>query len=718
MKNLVNQLLQLLLLMLVTVMPQIASAYDFKAGDLCYNINSDGSTVTVTGENASGGYENLSEDVVIPKNVSYNGVTYTVTAIGEDAFVGSEYGTSTLTSISIPSTVTSIGDYAFMYCTNLTSIEIPEAVTNIGKYAFRQCSKITSINIPHNVTTIGRRAFDGCSSITTITVNDNNTNYDSRNNCNAIIETATNILVAGCRNTVIPNSVTELGERAFSFRTGLTSITIPNSVRVLGKGLFLECSDLISVDMPNSITSIPSNTFNSCTSLSSIIIPSGVTQIGEAAFQDCTSLIKITSEITNPEIVALDYYTFYNVDKENCILYVPKGTVDIYKNTDFWNQFVNILELEESGAGDLTYEIIDSEAKTVQVVEDEKYKTYTDVVIPETTVINGTEYTVTRINYDAFYYCESLTSVSIPNTVTEIGSSAFQGCRSLTSVVLGNSVALIDEDAFYSCSALESIEIPSSVNEIRFEAFHGCRGLNTIVVSPDNQCYDSRNNCNAIIETATNTLITGCKNTIIPNSVTAIYIRAFEDCKGLTSIIIPNSVTSIGYDAFRSSGLISATIGNSVTSIEEGVFSYCTDLTTVKIPSAVKTMNRAAFWGCVNLAEIYLGIEKPQNIIYPDQINPASVFEEVPTSTCTLYVPKGTLQAYQSTSPWSSFSNIVEMNGGDTNGDGECTASDVTALYNLILYNDASSIFSGDQNGDGEITASDITAIYNLILGL
>lgn len=284
------------------------NAYDFKAGNLCYNINNDGITVTVTSELSGGGYASLQGAVVIPENVSNGGVTYTVTAIGEDAFLGDEVSGSNLTSVTIPNTVTSIGDNAFMYCSNLTSIQIPVAVTTIGKFAFRQCSKITSLNIPRNVSTIGRRAFDGCSSLASITVDAGNAYFDSRNNCNAIIQKGSNILLAGCKNTIIPNSVTQLGERAFSFRQGLTSITIPNSVTVLGGGLFLGCTDLVSVNMPNSITEIPSNTFNECTSLESIVIPSTVKKIGEAAFQECSSL---TSIIIPASVTSIDYYAFY-----------------------------------------------------------------------------------------------------------------------------------------------------------------------------------------------------------------------------------------------------------------------------------------------------------------------------------------------------------------------------------------------------------------------
>ena len=220
-----------------------------------------------------------------------------VTDIGNYAFSSC----AGLTSITIPDSVTSIGNGAFQYCTSLTSMTIPDSVTSIGKYAFKKCTSLTSMTIGNSVTSIGDYAFEYCSSLVSIIVKNGNTIFDSRNNCNAIIETSTNIIVFGCKNTAIPNSVVSIGNMAFANCDSLTTITIPNSVTSIGESAF-NAAGLTSITIPNSVTSIGKYAFSSCAGLTSITIPDSVTSIGVSAFGDISaklSFTKLYSTYTN-----------------------------------------------------------------------------------------------------------------------------------------------------------------------------------------------------------------------------------------------------------------------------------------------------------------------------------------------------------------------------------------------------------------------------------
>ena len=301
-----------------------------------------------------------------------------------------------------------------------------------------------------------------------------------------------------------------------------------------------------------------------------------------------------------------------------------------------------------------------------------------DITIPESVEYEGITYSVTSIGADAFYYCTGLKSVTIPNSVKTIGESAFNGCKNLSSVTIANGVTSIGVAAFQLCTSLTSLTIPNSVTAIAEGAFQGCSGLQSIVVDKGNTVYDSREDCNALIKTSDNKLITGCMNTTIPNSVTVISSWAFFLCDGLTSINIPNSVTGIEQSAFWGcKNLVSINIPNSVTEIEEQTFALCEALTSVTIPNSVTTIGDQAFSGCIGLTSVTIGskVKTIGSLAFTDCLNLLDVYcyaEEVPETqnevfrfanieNVTLHVPATSISAYQAVEPWKNFKEIVAL---------------------------------------------------------
>ena len=399
-----------------------------------------------------------------------------------------------------------------------------------------------------------------------------------------------------------PDSVTTLGYDAFDGTAWYSNQ--PDGLVYIGKWVYkYKANPGTNVVIEEGTLGIADNAFRGCSNLQTIIIPNSVKYIGKYAFGECSGLKSATLGNGMTNIGAGAFYYCSSLAS----ISIP-------------NSVENLEEYAFSGCSGL---------RTL-------------------TLGNG----LTSISDYAFCECGIRTLV-IPNSVKSIGGNAFGACKSLTTLTIPNSVESIGDHAFNTCSALTKLTIPNSVSSIGEGAFRRCAGLSSIVVENGNVNYDSRDNCNAIIETNTNTLIFGCKNTVIPKSVPTIGEYAFCGSSNLTAIVIPNSVTSIGQDAFRGcSGLTSVVIPNRLTNIENSVFFDCTELVSVVIPSSVSSIFSTAFQNCSNITLVKVKREEPISIS-------SYLFEN--RTNATLYVPYGCKPAYEAAAYWKEFKEIIEI---------------------------------------------------------
>ncbi len=477
-----------------------------------------------------------------------------------------------LTSVTILGEVTDIGQLAFFNCKNLNSVNMGNSVVDIGGFAFAYCSNLASITIPNTTTSIGSCAFMDCTNLSSVVFNAENCTTMGRSNEYCVFK--------GCNN--------------------LKNIIIGEQVKTITWHAFYGCSGITSITIPKSVTTIKAEAFNGCTSLKNLRI------------EDGTETLELGYNFNSSSDYEMGKGLFYDCPLET--LYLGRNLS--YETGSYYG-------LSPFSASSLSSVVI---GNTVTSLGDYifSWTLLTNVIIPES---------ITSIGYFAFFSC-NLTTLIIPNSVTDIKDGAFQYNENLESLTIGNSVLNIGYDAFENCTSLTSIIIPKSVKNIGDWAFNGCSNLTSIAVESGNTVYDSRDNCNAIINTATNTLEFGCMNTVIPNSITCIGSSAFDSSKGLTSIIIPDAVTNIGSDAFYN----------------------CSNLNTVQLGSGLKEIGRSAFNSCYNIKQIV-----SKNTTSPTMKN-LEVFESSVYNNADLIVPTGSKNQYSAAYGWSNFRTISEKN--------------------------------------------------------
>ena len=544
-------------------------------------------------------------ELIIPS--TYKGVA--VTKIGSEAFKYS----SSFVSITLPSTITEIGAYAFENCDSITSIVIPNSVKSIGYAAFKECERLSSVTIEGGSLSIAAQAFCGCSRLNSITLGNGIRSigssafygtkyYDSLANWengvlyigNYLIKAETSI----SGDYTIKNGTVVIAEEAFYNCSSLKSITLPFGIVNIPPRAFYK-SGINSIDIPEGATSIGDNSFQDCTSLKSVTIPNSVTSIGTSAFSGCRALNQIT---------------------------IGKGVTKISQNA-FANAPCGIWENNLFYVGNY---LIAASSSIEGVV----------------TVREGT----IGIADLAFYNCNRITKVTLPESITSIGMCAFEGCSNVASINLPNGMISIEQSAFSKCACLTSITIPSSVTNLGWRVFEECTSLHSV-------------NIEANISEIGSEMFDGCYSLTsvnIPESVTSIGSHAFFKCEALTEIILPEGVTNIGLSAFWGcSSLKSITVPASIQSIgakafegtdffenqanwENGVFyfgnclikasatisgeykikegtltigdsafEYCSNLTAIIIPKSVISIGDQAFRGCSGFTSIVV----PENVM-------------------------------------------------------------------------------------------------------
>ena len=517
-------------------------------------------------------YYSLSGDVYIAAYVTGIGEIIT---IEEHAFRRKQGGG--MINVILPSTIQSIGNWAFYGATKLYSIQLNEGLTKMGISAFYGCTSLASITFPSTLKEIPQWAFEDCTSLATVAFSSG-------------VEHIDNSAFEGCT--------------ALQSVKGKGGLNRNNNIKTIGEATFRGCTSLSDMRFSSTLTSIGQKAFYDCVKLENVNLPSSLSTIGEFAFAN-SGLKTLTVNWTTPLTIYAN--VFEGVILSQCILYVPAGTKNAYKNAEVWKKFGQILEPGEEPAepitvgkqkiGNFWYEL--QEDLRATLLRHEDYKSLSGAItIPASVTYGQYTYTVNEIQESVFYECSQLTEVTLPNTITEIPQHAFRFCSGLTKVTLPTALSKIGLCAFQGCSALSNISFPATLTEIEGYAFCACRSLTSVS---------------------------------IPSGVKILSDWCFDSCEKLSKV----------------------TLSEGLTTINEYAFAGCTALKTLVLPASMTTMGAYVFNANSNMVSLRSKNQTPPTA-------QASTFSGMPVSTCILYVPAGTKDAYAAATGWKAFANIQE----------------------------------------------------------
>ena len=755
--------LTIIALTLALVAPLSAGAYDFKSGGLCYNINSDGKSVTVTYENENAPrYTNLNGALNLPTSVKNGGKTYSVTTIGNNAFAG---------------------------CTGITSLNIPNSITAVGDYAFRDCEGIATVTVGNSARSWGDYVFLYCSGLTTI-------NWNVPDGVSFTIGGGTGLLPYGnpfyqaynIKTVVFGNNVKRIPSCFCRNFSNLTSVTIPSSVTNIGTWAFAYCKSLQKVTIPAAVDSIGYEAFRGCENLATLTIPTSLTYIGNGAFYGTAWFNNQPDGVVYAGNMAYGYKGTMPANtsitlKDNCIGLACKAfasqtnlkSITLNKNIKYfnWNGSTfdgctglttvnwNVESCDDFTSGTTPFKGLTgitnfnfgNSVKYIPAFLCYGLSGITAVNIPKS---------VTEVGNDAFYNCYGMTRVNIsdlaafcninfrstssspvlygnnlylngtlvtnlviPSTVTSVNGYAFRKCTSITELTIPKSVTTVGNYAFELCSGLKkvtwNVTAGNDYQQSFYSPFHGLSGINTFIFGnnvmriPAYLCYD----------------ITGMTQVAIPSSVTEIGRGAFGYNNGLTRVDISDLTAWLNIDFLSNTSnplycgknlylgdnkVTYLAIPSDVNAIKKFAFYCCESITSASIPASVSTIDNTAFSNCANLSTVVSRIDTPQNITYG-----TNVFKGIPAAS-TLYVPFATADDYslaqygETANPWLAFGHVTEWSDGDVNLDGAVSVGDVSAIYAFIINGEGNAALC-DLNNDGAVNMSDVSALYSIILG-